>query len=247
MKGKKMLILIPLLVFVVFLSACTPDGNGGSSSNGVDQEKLEEKNEKITTLEEEITRLEEENMQIEELQERINELEETSEDESQNLLNDGADVLALLKNKNMEALKEFIHPEKGLRFSAYPYVDPEEDIVISKDELVDKFSSDEEYVWGNYDGKGTPIELSFSDYYDEFIYDENFLEAPIIGRNRVVSSGNTIDNVEEAYEEADFLEFYFDGFNEEYAGADWRSLKLVFEKDGNTRYLVGIIHGEWTI
>ena len=37
------------------------------------------------------------------------------------------------------------------------------------------------------------------------------------------------------------------GFEPEYEGIDWKSLTLVFEKDSGDCYLVGIIHGQWTI
>jgi hypothetical protein len=37
------------------------------------------------------------------------------------------------------------------------------------------------------------------------------------------------------------------GFDPEYEGMDWRSLRLVFEKKNDIWYLVGIIHDQWTI
>jgi hypothetical protein len=43
------------------------------------------------------------------------------------------------------------------------------------------------------------------------------------------------------------IEYYFSGFDPQYGGMDWRSLRLVFIKDSNNWYLAAIVHGEWTI
>jgi hypothetical protein len=42
------------------------------------------------------------------------------------------------------------------------------------------------------------------------------------------------------------VEYYFPGFDPQYGGMDWRSLRLVFSDHGGTWYLAGIIHDEWT-
>jgi len=40
---------------------------------------------------------------------------------------------------------------------------------------------------------------------------------------------------------------YFPSFNPDYAGMDWKSLRLVFEQYEGRWYLVGIINNQWTI
>ncbi|MFC7680891.1 hypothetical protein [Paenibacillus sp. GCM10028914] len=47
--------------------------------------------------------------------------------------------------------------------------------------------------------------------------------------------------------EAVIIEYHFDGFNPEYAGMDWKSLRLVFRLEEGSWRLSGIIHDEWTI
>ena len=59
--------------------------------------------------------------------------------------------------------------------------------------------------------------------------------------------GITAENVADAYPEARFVEYHFPGIDPELEGFDWCSLKLVFQVWENDWYLVGIIHGEWTI
>jgi hypothetical protein len=44
-----------------------------------------------------------------------------------------------------------------------------------------------------------------------------------------------------------YSEFYFPGFDPKYDGMDWRALRLVFKKENEKLYLVGIIHDQWTI
>ena len=68
-----------------------------------------------------------------------------------------------------------------------------------------------------------------------------------VGFDQTVGQGNTINNIIEVYPEAVVVEYHFEGFDPQYAGMDWRSLRLVFEESGGTWYLVGIVHDEWTI
>lgn len=251
MAKKRLILIVFLLSTSIFLSACSPgnplDDNGNANDNSDLQEEIAIRDKKIEELEEansgligEITLLEERIVELEGSVEQI-------EGDNDSLLVTMAKVVELLEEEDMEGLKDHVHPDKGLRFSAYPYVDLEEDIVLMKDEIVDAYNSSETHIWGETDGEGADIDLSFKDYFEEYVYDEDFLNAPLIGYNRILSGGNTIDNVEEAYPEADFYELYFEGFNEDFAGQDWRSLKLIFENQGGRWYLVGITHGQWTI
>lgn len=158
----------------------------------------------------------------------------------------GTEILAAFRNRDMQKLSVYIHPDKGVRFSPYTYVETEKDVVISREEIKTLFDSDKAIVWGFYDGSGDPIELTFAEYIDRFVYDQDFLETGEAIYDQKTDRGNTINNVFEVYEDCHVLEYYFEG-TPEYDGMDWRSLKLVFEeKDGNW-YLVGVVHDEWTI
>lgn len=243
MKSKKILIGILLLSISIFAAACTPTSQDEELANGNDsklEEKINQKNIKIEELEIRIKDLEENSQKVED------EIGEENNDEK-HLLNTVLDVTRSLKEKDVGKLSSYIHPEKGVRFSPYQYVDLGKNIVFKRDEIESAYNDSKTYIWGDYDGKGDPIELNFKDYYQEFVYDQDFLNPQIIGIDTIVSSGNEIDNVEEAYPQGEFIELYFQGFEEKYAGIDWRSLKLVFEKYEKEWFLVGIIHGQWTI
>jgi hypothetical protein len=156
-------------------------------------------------------------------------------------------VIDAISNKDIAALSEFVHPDKGLRFTPYTFVSLETDIVFSKDEMKGFFEDTEEYLWGHYDGTGDEIKLTPSKYYESYIYSEDFKNAPEIGYNEVLSFGNALENQFEVYESPIVVEYYFPGFDEQYEGMDWRSLRLVFEEYADGWKLVGIIHNQWTI
>jgi hypothetical protein len=154
-------------------------------------------------------------------------------------------VLAL-KSKNMAKLAALVHPAKGVRFTAYSYVDKKVDLVFKAGQVSGLWKNRKIYNWGAYDGSDEPIKLRFSKYYAAFIYDRDFANAPQIEYNTLIGHGNTPANFETVYTKAKFVEYHFpDSGN---GGAiDWKSLRLIFEKSGRKWYLVGICHDEWTI
>lgn len=166
---------------------------------------------------------------------------------SQKPLFPALEAMQFIKNNDMTALSALVHPTKGLRMTPYPHVDTAQDKVFTAQEVAGLAADTTVYQWGSYDGIGTPIKLTFSDYYKRFIYDHDFSLAPMIGTNHMIGKGNTIDNVTQAYPAGKYVEFYYPGFNPQYQGLDWSSLKLVFEQQDGIWYLVGIVHGQWTI
>ncbi|NMC26924.1 MAG: hypothetical protein GYA42_02140 [Syntrophomonadaceae bacterium] len=160
---------------------------------------------------------------------------------------EGDEILTALKSRDAATLARYVHPQQGLRFTPYSYIDLEKDLVFSVADIPTLFSSDRLYTWGSYDGSGEPIALNFDNYYAKFVYDQNFLAAPQTVFNQVIQRGNTINNFTSAYPRAVSLEYHFAGFDPQYEGMDWKSLKLAFEPVGDTWYLVGIIHEQWTI
>ncbi|MEJ6949499.1 BsuPI-related putative proteinase inhibitor [Natronospora cellulosivora (SeqCode)] len=156
-------------------------------------------------------------------------------------------VIKAIHNKDFERIAEYVHPEKGLRFTPYTYVNIERDIVFSKEEVANFFEDQNRYLWGYYDGKGNEIKLTPKEYYDEFIYSADFIDAEEIGYNEVLSSGNMLENQFDVYDKPIVVEYYFSGFDPDFDGMDWRSLRLVFEEYRGKWKLVGIIHNQWTI
>ncbi|SMF77829.1 Copper amine oxidase N-terminal domain-containing protein [Paenibacillus uliginis N3/975] len=155
-------------------------------------------------------------------------------------------VIQSLKDQDIEQLAKLSH-SKGVTFSPYAYVDRTKDVTLSKEKLSEGFENKKTYQWGKFDGSGKPISMSFENYYKKFVYSQDFAKAPYVGYNESKSQGNTINNASKVYPGAVFVEYYFDGINPEYGGIDWQSLRLVFQKEGSSWVLSGIIHDEWTI
>lgn len=157
------------------------------------------------------------------------------------------EVITAIKEKDMEKLSSLAHPEKGIRFSPYAYVNTKQDKVFAAADIKTLAGSPAKYTWGNYDGSGEPIELTFDEYYAKFIYDLDFANAKEIAWNQTLGKGNTTNNSAEVYPDAAIIEYHFPGIDPTLEGIDWRSLRLVLEQKDGAWYLVGIIHDQWTI
>lgn len=207
-------------------------------------EKIEE-NQLTTVIDFSLDKMEEETSQV---QYDLNEEGIIKPEFARKIIEETAhNTMQAIKDKDAETLAEFIHPTKGVRFTPYTYVSVEDDVVLNKEEIKEFFNDQKVYLWGSYDGIGDEINLTPSQYYERFIYTEDFLNAEEIGYNEVLSSGNMLENQFEVYDNAIVVEYYFPGFNPDYEGMDWKSLRLVFEQYEDSWKLVGIIHNQWTI
>jgi len=154
-------------------------------------------------------------------------------------------IMLALKQRNLDALASYIHPEKGLLLSPYLYI--QSDAVVFKRDELPAFSDTTLYSWGKYDGSGEPITLSFSDYYKQFIYDKPFYEAEQIAYNEIINLGNMTSNIAEKFPGSFTADFHFSGFDQQVEGMDWESLILVIENFNGFWYVSAIIHSQWTI
>lgn len=232
------LFIIAVVIIALVLTSCSP------ASNSNLEEELKAKDDLIKTLEDEKKSLEDE---VEALKDRVKELEEQSVQRPQSLLSTALQVVEILKNEDMTALAAYVHPTSGVRFTPYSYVDTASDLTFTQDQVAALMSDNTIRTWGAYDGSGEPIDKTFSDYYDEFVYDEDYLNPHMIGNNVLIGKGNSLDNLTDVYTNGEFVEFHFSGFDPQYEGIDWSSLKLVFEQVSGEWKLVGIIHSQWTI
>lgn len=170
-------------------------------------------------------------------------------EEAERIIKDTSErVIMALKNKDMETLSELIHPEQGVRFTLYSFVNRDKDMVFDREKMLQFFQDEKEYTWGFFDGNNAPVKMTPSAYFDEYVYSQDFREADQIGYNQILSGGNTLNNQFEVYVNPIITEYYFAGFDPAMEGLDWQSLSLVFEEhtDG-TWYLVGIINNRMTV
>ncbi len=169
----------------------------------------------------------------------------TAPSAQQAVLDRAFDVIAAIKTQDMPVLSTYAHPVAGLRFSPYAYVS-DSDQVFPPDQVAALPIMSRTFSWGIYSGSGAPIDTSFGQYYSEFIYDQDFANAPQIALNYRLGVSTSTDNIFEYYPSSMVVEFHFPGFDPSLQGMDWRSLRLVFQQYNGAWYLAGIVHDQWT-
>ncbi|CAM4339645.1 hypothetical protein FHS16_002601 [Paenibacillus endophyticus] len=156
-----------------------------------------------------------------------------------------AAILSALKEKNLDSLAAYVHPDKGLLFSPYAHIDTASAKVFPADELP-ALADPTVHHFGDYDGSGEPIDLTFKQYYDKFVYDKDFLHAEKVGADQIIGSGNMMVNIKDVFPGSYVMDYHFSGFDAQYEGMDWESLILVLEELNGSWYVSAIVHSQWT-
>ena len=163
------------------------------------------------------------------------------------LLRSAAGVAEALKWKDYETLANFVHPERGVTFSPYSTVDLETDQNFTPDQIRVLEEDGTRYLWGYEDGRGEPIQMTIVHFLEEFIFSVDYTQATAVGVDQVVMSGNSLENVQDAYPDCRFVDLCYPSLDPAYEGLDWCSLTMVFAPTQSWWYLVGLIHSQWTI
>lgn len=151
-----------------------------------------------------------------------------------------------LANKDFSRITDDIHPTRGVRFSMYAYVRPESDKVFSRAQYTQYLEqSNIRFTWGEKDGTGDLLITPLPTYLDTWVDGEKFNDTNI-SANKLTNNGNSINNLKDIYQKSEVVEFYYKG-TEQYAGMDWRVLRLVFDEYQGKRYLVAVINDQWTV
>ncbi len=156
-------------------------------------------------------------------------------------------ICAAVERRDAVALAAITHPTRGVRFTAYPFVNVARDQVLARADLANAYADPKTRTRGITDGRGDPITLTFSDYAARYVYSRDFANAPRTTFNKTIGSGNSIDNTAQVYPDAVLFEAYDPGPDPALESIRWQCLRLLFERDGIDWFLVGVVHGEWTI
>lgn len=165
-----------------------------------------------------------------------------SEEETLKRLNN--EILSTLKSKNYENFSNYIHPEKGITFTMYSYINPKKDKHFSREDFKNYTSTNTKFTWGEQDGTGDLLILPIKDYMTEWVFKRNFKNSEFYF-NEFKGTGNTINNIKKTYPNTVFIENFIPG-TEIYSGMDWNSLIFVFEKHNGQYYLIAVINNSWT-
>lgn len=155
------------------------------------------------------------------------------------------EVLKTLQSKDYKRFSEFIHPEKGVLFSMYAFVDPKENKKFSKSDFEKYQPTKTLFTWGTMDGSGDLYKATIDNYLTKWVYSKDFVTGEF-SLNKFHGGGNSLNNLKEIYPKADFTENFIKG-SEANAEMDWKCLRLVFEEFQGKYYLVAVINDQWTI
>ncbi len=163
------------------------------------------------------------------------------------LLGSACLVNRAIQRQDWTTLAAYVHPERGVTFTPYSTVDPASDLNFTADQIRNLAQDQTVYTWGFEDGRGDPIQMTALQYFERYVYDRDYTQVPQIGVDRIMTGGNALENLTEEYAGCRFVDFSFPSADPVNDGLDWSSLKLVFQPEAEHWYLVGIVHGEWTI
>ena len=162
--------------------------------------------------------------------------------EEASLLEAAGEVVRALRDRDLDRLAYWVDEERGVLFSPHRRLDPAASPTFFPGELP-QFSEDSKISWGIQEGTGNAIELSFREYFETFVYDEDFAQAPTVSVNRPARPGDSPYNGQDIFPGSSYVEYYFPR-QESRGSAGWKSLILVFlPSDGEWR-LVAVAHGE---
>ncbi|QOY33853.1 hypothetical protein AWH56_013945 [Anaerobacillus isosaccharinicus] len=165
------------------------------------------------------------------------------------LITTASAVFTHLENEAWELLMRFVHPDKGLLFSTYAFVDQEQDVTFTKEEVAAFASNENTYLFGQHYAKdGFVYEFTPKEFIDSLLmnYEQNMekkkVPYEIVTFNQVYQpSGGIINNIGEAYPEGRYVEFFAPAPSEEQEYL-WQALRFVFEEGENRQwYLVAIV------
>lgn len=168
-------------------------------------------------------------------------------DKNTSVLEAACDAVEYIKARDYKSLSDMIHPVDGVIFAPYSTINLSANLRFTAKEIASLEDNDKKYIWGITDGKGAPIQLTMRDYFSSFVFNADYTAAPMIGVNTILQYGNSLENVEDVFPEADYVEFHFPGLKDENEGLDWCSLKLVFVTYNSQPKIVAVIHSQWTI
>jgi hypothetical protein len=155
------------------------------------------------------------------------------------------EILQALKSKDYKTFTSFIHPEKGISFSMYGFVDPKEDMHFSKADFEKYLPTKTLYTWGAQDGSEDPYKATIKDYLAKWVFSTDFT-ASQYSFNKFLAGGNSLNNLKKIYPGQDFTENYIKG-SEKNGGMDWKTIRFVFEEFQGKQYLVAVVNDQWTI
>src|SRR5690554_4560798 len=127
-----------------------------------------------------------------------------------------------LQEGDAETLKNYTN--ETILLSPYAFIDTNTVRNLSVEELLEE-NNDQIYFWGIYDGRGDSIQMTNSNYLNDYVFNvdvasENVEISSYLGKPKAY--GSELHNVHEMYPDAKLVEFYQPPSEEGYM--DWNAL-----------------------
>jgi len=149
-------------------------------------------------------------------------------------------AVEFISKKDWLAFTTLIHPKDGVRFAPYAFISELEGVVIQQKNFLEFTKSDKKTLWGEYEGSGDDIKLSWSAYYQDFLYAAPYLSGKQGNRNQELEGSSTVNNILKIYkpEEVAYYEFHLvDTVND-----GWRTLRVVTKKADTGWFVVALVN-----
>lgn len=150
-------------------------------------------------------------------------------------------VLQSIKDKNLNTLSSFVHPEKGARFSQF-IARYDSDLVLSSKEIVDIFNDKEVYFWGYNIFTDQPINENKSKMFT-WIVEQDYTLAKEITYNNPTDKHGYPEPYNKDYPGSIIVECFYEGENKD---LDWKTRRIVFEEFQDQWFIVGFNNAFWT-
>lgn len=155
-------------------------------------------------------------------------------------------VRLALAAADFERLAEFCDEDRGIQFSTDAYVN-DDDPVLTCANLRAAAVDSTVIRWGFTDGAGFPIDMTVAERLGEIAGSWALTSTDELAFDVRVGTGNTIDNLAEAFPGSAFVEYHSRGTSR-FPGFDWSSVRLVFDtSDENSPVLLAIVEDMWTV
>jgi len=252
---KKIYIMLSIIIIVVSISGCGAIGKITQTD-----EVTEKLSEEVGALSEDVGSLSE---KIDTLSKRLEEEKEVggiikSDDliekevivvpSAENIKDFTDQIIALIDRNDFVALKSMAL-EEGVYFMPGEHTGLEAAVYIGEADWDEINTRTDQLVWGTEMGSGEEISLTPSVYFDTYISQYDFLNAPEYSAVELSESLKANINIVEDTIGNRMVTYHYPGFNELYEGMDYQTLILILNYDAETGSykLVGIINSFWTI
>lgn len=155
------------------------------------------------------------------------------------------ELIQALKVGYYDIFANYIHPQKGVRFSMYAFINKNEDKHFTKADFEKYLPTKTVFTWGSRDGSGEIYKSTLDKYLKDWVFKKDFTKSEY-SFNQFRGGGNSLNNLKEMYPNTSFTENFIPG-SEKYGGMDWNALRFVFEEYEGKYYVVAVINDEWTI